>query len=113
MPEMVVIVRTASSADKLPPAVKAISESLDPKLFPEIRQMKLLYHDHVLQVAIVVSLIGMVAVLLAGIGISPFPSFAISELCVRLYGVSFVFKGRCRRNLSGFPGSTFRRVRIR
>ena len=49
MPEMVVMVRTAGEPDSLPPMIKAISESLDAKLFPEISQMKLLYHDNVLE----------------------------------------------------------------
>ncbi len=82
MPDMVVMVRAAGSPDSLPPVAKAISESLDPKLFPEIRQMKLLYHDNVLQVeqvAMVVSLIGMVAVLLAGIGIFGLVAFTVSQ----------------------------------
>ena len=82
MPDMVVMVRTAASPDSLPPVAKAISENLDPKLFPEIRQMKLLYHDNVLQVervAMIVSLIGMVAVLLAAIGIIGLVAFTVSQ----------------------------------
>ena len=82
MPAMVVIARTASAPDSLPPAVKSISESLDPKLFPEIRQLKLLYQDNVSGIektAIVVSLIGMVAVLVAGIGIIGLVAFTVSQ----------------------------------
>jgi hypothetical protein len=64
MPEMVVLARTAGAPDSLPPMVKSISESLDPKLFPEIRQLKVLYRQRFAsgKVAAVVSLIGMVAV---------------------------------------------------
>jgi hypothetical protein len=82
MPDMVVMVRTAASPDSLPPVAKAVSENLDPKLFPEIRQMKLLYHGNVLQVervAMIVSLIGMVAVLLAAIGIIGLVAFTVSQ----------------------------------
>jgi predicted permease len=82
MPGMVVIARTAGAPDSLPPTVKSISESLDPKLFPEIRQLKLLYQDNVSGIektAIVVSLIGMVAVLVAGIGIIGLVAFTVSQ----------------------------------
>ena len=91
MPDMVVMVRASGSPDKLPPIAKSISESLDPKLFPEIRQMKLLFRDNVAgveRVAAVVSLIGMVAVLLAGVGIIGLVAFTVSqrtkEIAIRL-----------------------------
>ncbi len=91
MPDMVVMVRAAGPPDKLPPVAKSISESIDPKLFPEIRQLKLLYRDNVLgveRVAAVVSLIGMVAVLLAGVGIIGLVAFTVSqrtkEIAIRL-----------------------------
>jgi predicted permease len=82
MPGMAVIVRTQGAPDRLPPLVKSISESLDPKLFPEISQLKLLYQDNVSEVektAMVVSLIGMVAVLIAGIGIIGLVAFTVSQ----------------------------------
>src|ERR1039458_7388792 len=82
MPGMVVIARTAGEPDSLPPTVKSISESLDPKLFPEIRQLKLLYQDNVSGIektAMAVSLIGMVAVLVAGIGIIGLVAFTVSQ----------------------------------
>ncbi len=82
MPDMVVMARTAGTPDGLPPVAKAISESLDPKVFPEIRQMKLLYRDNVSgveKVAMVVSLIGMVAVTMAGIGIIGLVAFTVSQ----------------------------------
>ena len=91
MPGMVVIVNTSGAPESLPPMAKAISESLDPKLFPEIRQMKLLYHDNVSGVertAEAVSLIGLVAVLLSGVGIIGLVAFTISqrtkEIAIRL-----------------------------
>jgi len=91
MPGMVVVARAASAPDSLPPIVKSISESLDPKLFPEIRQLKTLYRDNVSGIektAMVVSLIGMVAVLVAGIGIIGLVAFTVSqrtkEIAIRL-----------------------------
>ena len=82
MPDMVVVVRTAGSTESLPTKAKAISESLDPKLFPEIRLLKVLYHDNVSaieKVAMTVSLIGMVAVTMAGIGIIGLVAFTVSQ----------------------------------
>ena len=82
MPGMVVIVRAAGSPDSLPAATKSIAQSLDPKLFPEIRQLKLLYRENVLgieRIASIVSLIGIVAVLLAGVGLVGLVAFTISQ----------------------------------
>jgi predicted permease len=82
MPDMVVIARTAGAPDRLPPVVKSISENLNPKLLPEIRQLKLLYQDNVAGIektAMVVSLIGVVAVLVAGIGIIGLVAFTVSQ----------------------------------
>jgi predicted permease len=91
MPDMSIIVRTAGASDSLPPVAKAISESLDAKLFPEIRQVKMLYHENIKaveQVALVVSLVGLTAVLMAGIGIIGLVAFTVSqrtkEIAIRL-----------------------------
>jgi predicted permease len=82
MPDMVVVARTTGSSDRLPPIAKSISENLNPKLVAEIRQLKLLYLDNVAGIektAMVVSLIGVVAVLVAGIGIIGLVAFTISQ----------------------------------
>jgi predicted permease len=83
MPGMVVMVRTSGEPDRLPPMIKGISESLDVKLFPEIRQMKVLYHDNILKtienIAKAVTLIGLVAVLVAAVGIIGLVSFSVSQ----------------------------------
>jgi len=82
MTGMVLVVRFVGDPAVLSSAIKSMSESLDPKLFPEIRQLKLLYQDKVLgveRVAEVVSLIGIVAVLLAGIGILGLVAFTVSQ----------------------------------
>lgn len=82
MPDMVVIVRAAGEPGSLAPSVKSISQSLDASVLPEIRQLKLLYHDNVNQVeltAAAVSLVGLVAVSLAGIGILGLVAFAVTQ----------------------------------
>jgi predicted permease len=91
MPDMVVLARVAGAPDSLPPVAKSISESLDPKIFPEIRPIKLLYHDKVSGIekaSMAVSLIGLVAVLVAGIGIIGLVAFTVSqrmkEIAIRL-----------------------------
>jgi predicted permease len=91
IPDLVLIVRCAGAAEHLPLAAKAISESIDPKLFPEIRLVKALYNKNVRtieQVAEVVTLIGLVAVVLAGVGVIGLVSFTVrqrkKEIAIRL-----------------------------
>ena len=91
MPGMTIMVSTAGAPDSLPPIAKSISENLDARVFPEIRQLKVLYHDRVSvveQVAEVVSLIGMTAVVLAGVGLIGLVAFTVSqrtkEIAIRL-----------------------------
>jgi predicted permease len=83
MPDMSIMVRTAGEPDSLPPRIKGISESIDTKLFPEIRQMKVLFHDNVLElienIAKAITLIGLVAVLVAAVGIIGLVSFSVSQ----------------------------------
>ena len=83
MPAMVVMVRTAGAPDSLPPMIKTISENLDAKLFPEIRQMKVLYREDVLglveKIAKAVTLTGLVAVLVAAVGIIGLVSYSVSQ----------------------------------
>jgi predicted permease len=82
MPDMVVLARTAGAPDNLLPISKSISESLDPKVFPEIRRLKILYHDNISGIektAMAVSLIGMIAVLVSGIGIIGLVTFTVSQ----------------------------------
>ena len=82
MADMTLIVKMAGDPAAVAPAVKAISESIDPKLFPEIRQLRALYSDKVTDVeriAEVVSLIGCIAVLLAGVGIIGLVAFSVTQ----------------------------------
>lgn len=82
MPDMVVIARSAGEPGSLAPAVKSIAGSLDGSVFPEIRQIGLLYREnvsHIELVAAVVSLIGLVAVALAAVGIIGLVAFIVSQ----------------------------------
>jgi predicted permease len=82
MPDMVVIVRAAGEPGSLTPAIKSISESLDPKAMPEIRQIKLLYREDVSRlemIASAVSAIGLAAVCLASIGLIGLVAFTVSQ----------------------------------
>jgi predicted permease len=82
MPNMVIVVRAKGAASAVQTAACSMSESLDPKLFPEMRPLKELYHDISLQIeriAAAVSLIGLVAVALAGIGIIGLVAFSVSQ----------------------------------
>ncbi len=82
LPGMVVIVRAAGEPGSLTPAIKSISEGIDPKAMPEIRQIKLLYHENVSSlemIASAVSAIGLAAVCLAGIGLIGLVAFTVSQ----------------------------------
>jgi predicted permease len=91
MPNMVIMVRSAGLLSAVETAARSFSESLDPKVFPELRPLKQLYHDIALQIeqiSAVVSLVGIVAVVLAGIGIVGLVAFSVSqrtkEMAIRL-----------------------------
>ncbi len=91
MPGMSMVVKMSGAPEAFVARTKAIAESLDPKIFPEIRPLKSLYHDTVSTVerlAMVVSLIGLVAVLLAGVGIIGLVAYSVSqrtkEIAIRL-----------------------------
>lgn len=91
MPGMVIVVRSSGLPATVETAARSISESLDPKVLPEMHPLKDLYHDITLQIehiSAVVSLIGIVAVALAGVGIVGLVAFSVSqrtkELAIRL-----------------------------
>jgi ABC-type antimicrobial peptide transport system permease subunit len=91
MADMAIVARTAGDPRAFPARVKSISESLDAKLFPEIRQLKVLYRENISgveKVAAIVTLIGFVAVSLASVGILSLVAFTISqrskEIAIRL-----------------------------
>ena len=82
MPSMVVIVRAGGEPGSLTPAIRSVSQSLDPKAPPEIRQIKLLYREDVSRLAMIASavgFVGIVAVSLAGIGLIGLVAFTVSQ----------------------------------
>jgi predicted permease len=82
MPAMTLLVKTAGAPESLPPTMKSMAESIDPKLFPYIRLLKSDFHKNVqlvAQAAMVVSLLGMAAVLLSAIGLLGLVAYAVSE----------------------------------
>jgi predicted permease len=82
MPDMVVLVKSAGAPDGLAPMAKSIVESLNPKLFPEISLLKSGFRKDMEQLELVasaVTLIGLVAVALAGVGILGLVSFSVAQ----------------------------------
>jgi predicted permease len=82
MADMTLVIKMAGDPAAIAPTIKGVSQSLDPELFPEIRQLRLLYRDSVSTVesiAEAVSLIGMVAVLLAAVGIVGLVAFTVTQ----------------------------------
>jgi predicted permease len=82
MPEMTLLVKTAGVPESLPPAVRSAAESIDPKLFPEIRLLKTAFHQNMSNFELaagVVSVLGMAAVLLAAVGLLGLVAFTVSE----------------------------------
>jgi predicted permease len=91
MPNMVIVVRTAGPSSAIETAARSISARIDARIFPEMRPLKQLYQDIVLQleqIAGIVTMIGFVAVLMAGVGIIGLVAFTISqrtrEIAIRL-----------------------------
>jgi predicted permease len=91
MPDMVLIVRSTGEPGSLSLTAKALSKGLDASIFPEIRQIKLLYREDVSQIkllATIVSLVGMTAVLLSCVGIIGLVTFSVrqrtKEIAIRI-----------------------------
>jgi predicted permease len=82
MPDMVVLVKSGGAVDGLAPMAKSMVENLDPRLFPEISLLKSGFRKDMEQVegaALAVTLIGLVAVALASVGILGLVSFSVSQ----------------------------------
>ena len=91
MPGMSMVVKIVGAQESFVPQVKAVAEGLDSKIFAEIRPLQSLFAESVSEVerlAMVVSLIGLTAVLLAGVGIVGLVAYAVSqrarEMAIRL-----------------------------
>jgi ABC-type antimicrobial peptide transport system permease subunit len=82
MPDMVLIVRSAGEPGSISAQAKSIAPNLDKSVFPEIRQLKLLYRENVAQIeniAAIVSLVGLAAVSIAAIGLVGLVAFIITQ----------------------------------
>jgi predicted permease len=82
MPDLQVLVKTAGVADGLPTRVQSIARDLDPKLFPDIRLLKSEFRHETEEagnIARVISLLGLVAVGLAGLGILGLVAYNVSQ----------------------------------
>jgi predicted permease len=91
MPGMTVLVRTAGAPDGLLAQAKSIVENLDPKLFPYIWLLKAGFRknaEDVEKAATIVSLLGIVALSMAAIGIIGLVAYAVTqrtkEIAIRL-----------------------------
>src|SRR5690242_5306117 len=91
MASMAVVLRTDAPTADVSKAAKKISSRLAPKLFPEVRQIKTIYNENAAQMAQlagVVSLSGLVAVLLASVGVIALASFTVwqktKDIAIRL-----------------------------
>jgi len=82
LPAMTLLVKTVGAPDGLPPQVKSIVESLDPKLFPYIWLLKSGFRENALdleRLAMIASLLGTVAISLAGVGIVGLVAYTVSQ----------------------------------
>lgn len=82
MAGMVLVVRAAGEPGPLAAAVDAISGSLDKAIIPEFRQVKILYRqdlEGIETAAGIATLVGLVAVLVAGIGLAGLVAFVVTQ----------------------------------
>ncbi len=82
LPAMVVLVRTTGPPEGLLPVVASIARAVDPKLFPEAQLMKDAYRRYQRNAgysALAVSLLGLLALLLACTGIVGLVNYAVSQ----------------------------------
>lgn len=91
MPDMSLLVRSAGPPDRVLPVVKAMVESLDAKLFPEITLLRSGFRRDMQQIELIasaVTMVGLVAVALAAVGILGLVAFSVSqrtkELAIRM-----------------------------
>lgn len=82
MPAMTVVVKTAGAPEGIASKLKSVSEGVDPKLFPSIWLLKAGFHEtaaDVEKLAAMVTVLGIVAVSMAGIGIAGLVGYAVSQ----------------------------------
>ena len=85
------VLKTSGAPDGLAPQLKAIVQNLDPRLFPEVSLLKSNFRHEMKAIelaALTVSFIGVMAIILAGVGLLGLVAFTISqrskEIAIRL-----------------------------
>jgi predicted permease len=91
MPQMSIVLKAVGTPSAMFPAIKSMSQSLDLRVFPDVRPLESLFQENVANVkriAAAVSLVGLIAVLLAGVGIVGLVAYTASqrakEIAIRL-----------------------------
>jgi predicted permease len=82
MPGMTLVIRAAGDPGSLAVAVNGISASLDKSIIPEFRRVKVLYRQDLVGIetaAGVVTLVGLIAVLVAGVGLAGLVAFVVTQ----------------------------------
>jgi predicted permease len=82
MSDLVVLVKTAGAPDGIVPAIRTITQNLDPKLFPDVRLMKAQFKsttEGTGNIAMIATLLGLVAVCLAGLGVLGLVAYTVSQ----------------------------------
>jgi predicted permease len=106
MPSMSVVFRTQGAPDGLESTCKTIVQALDPKLFPQISLLKASFDSSMHSVEILVSIltgIGMLAVLLAAIGIVGLVAFTVSQRSKEI-AIRFALGSTARQALAAVLG---------
>ena len=106
MPSMSIVFRTNGVPDGLESTCKTIVQSLDRKLFPQIVLLKASFHESMHSIEILVSIltgIGMLAVLLAAVGIVGLVAFTVSQRSKEI-AIRFALGASARQTLTAVLG---------
>jgi len=106
MPGMSVVFRTQGAPDGLESAAKSVVQNLDPKLFPQITLLKAKFHTQMHSIEILVSIltgIGMLAVMLAAVGIVGLVAFTVSQRSKEI-AIRFALGSSAREALTAVLG---------
>ena len=82
LPSMTLAVKTAGMPDGIAPALKTVCQNLDPKLFPSIWLLRSGFHQtarDLERVALVVTLLGLVSIAIAAVGIAGLVAYTVSQ----------------------------------
>jgi predicted permease len=106
MPSMSVVFRTQGAPDGLELTCKSIVQNLDPKLFPQISLLKTSFHTAMRSVEILVFIltgVGMLAVMLAAVGIVGLVAFTVSQRSKEI-AIRFALGSSARQALAAVLG---------